>query len=689
MSRSATRRLRTTTALASVIAALTALPASARELEILLPDGAYESIAYAVSADGSIVVGQSLSSTTEGPRAFRWTQDGGFEPLTDARSFATAISADGTTIAGSIGAHGATRAFRWTEAGGLVELGLLEGGTSADAYGVSGSGAVIVGRSVGAGNLSTAVRWTEAGEAESLGTLAGGNRSTAYGVSGDGTVIVGESSSATSGPWTEAFRWTEATGMTELGKLNNSDRSQARAASWDGDVIVGWAVDGDTQLQTAFRWTEESGMESLGMLNGGDLSLAHDVSDDGLVIVGSAANGEEDNIRRAFRWTEESGMQTVEDWLREAGAEIASNITRNAYGVNEDGTVIVGDTSDNKAFIARISQNGGGGGGGDDDPDDDDDGEAPPPGLITVEDLAESLARSGSVNSMAINGLGLLMNGAGSRPLDRRTAAGRSLGWISGDWARDDHGLRDGEVQLGEIGFGHNFGGLQLNAMLGRSRLDQDTLLGGRTRIDAGYVKLEALAPLHRTGGGALWLAMTGTGLWGDADLRRSYVANGGLIDRSQAVADVEGHGVRARLQWEPSASGLSPYGELSFARACLDAYVETGGTFPAAFDRLCDDATEARYGLDMTIPLTGQFRLIGTVEGVHRFEDSGSNVTGQVIGLGGFNLGQARYRQDWLRGGVGFEMDVGGSTLSVMGNGTTQGESAAVWVAASWRVAF
>lgn len=80
---------------------------------------------------------------------------------------------------------------------------------------------------------------------------------------------------------------------------------------------------------------------------------------------------------------------------------------------------------------------------------------------------------------------------------------------------------------------------------------------------------------------------------------------------------------------------------------------------------------------------------MIGTFEGVHRVESSGSNVTGQVIGLGSFNLGGANYRQDWLRAGAGFEVDISGSTLSVMGNTTTKGESSDVWGAANWRVAF
>ena len=695
MPRSVRERWTTTTALAFVLAGPAAIPAAAQELDIHLADGTYETSASAVSADGSVVVGQSLASTVEGPLAFRWTSDG-FERLTDARSLATAVSADGGTIAGSTGAHGSTRAFRWTEAGELVELDLLDGAKSADAYDISGDGSVVVGRSLSSDNLATAVRWDETGAVESLGTLDGGNRSTAYGISGDGKVIVGESSSATSGPWMEAFRWTEA-GMVELDKLNNSDRSQARAASHDGDVIVGWAVDGANQRQTAVRWSEATGIESLGMLNGGNLSLAHDVSDDGLVIVGSAADGEDNNITRGFRWTDDSGMQTVEDWLRDGGAEIASNVTRNAYGVNSDGTVVVGDTHDNKMFIARVSQGGGGGGddgdgdnGGDDGGNNDDNGGGnPSAGLITVDDMAASLTSSGAANGMTANGFSMLMNGAGSRPLDRRAPEGRFTGWLGGDWGRDDHGGRDGSLGLGEIGVGYNFGPVQLNGVAGYTGLDQNTLLGGTTAVRAGYVKLEALGQITGDQNSGLWGVVTGTGLWGKADITRNYLINGGVVDSSFGRTDVQGYGIRGRLQWENAIPHISPYGELSYARTCLDAYTETGGAFPAAFDKLCDGSTEARYGFDAKFPVTEQFRLIGTLEGVHRFESRGSNVTGQVVGLGGFNLGAANYQQDWLRAGAGFEVDISGSTLSIMGNATTKGESSNAWVAANWRMTF
>ena len=64
-----------------------------------LPGGDFESYAYDISADGSVVVGQSYSSS--GREAFRWTADGGMTGLGDLpggtfSSDAYGVSADGS-----------------------------------------------------------------------------------------------------------------------------------------------------------------------------------------------------------------------------------------------------------------------------------------------------------------------------------------------------------------------------------------------------------------------------------------------------------------------------------------------------------------------------------------------------------------------------------------------------------------
>jgi len=673
-----------------------------------------------MSADGSTFVGSVFRSYSDSIyNGFVWTAEDGVRPVGDRDPdapldgsqyyTATGISADGSVIVGKAapgvsGGEGAQQAYRWTAEDGFVSLGSLDGNPFSEATAVSGDGTIVVGNSnfgTGAEAGVAAVRWTEDGQIHGLGWLEGRDSAesndTARAASFDGSVIVGDALSSTNK--FQAFRWTKDTSMVALPTLDANTASNntagATGISWDGNVIVGHSQQGySTQ---AVRWVDGE-IFSLGGLDGapGALSWAQAISGNGQVIVGNVGSG---STGHGFHWTEGDGMLTVEHWLENSGASIETDITMTAEATNEDGSVVVGLTRDNEVYIARGNGTGPTGGGVTDpdpvdpdpvDPDPvDPDPNDPGAGLITIGNLASSLAGTGAANTSLVNSLGVIVNGAGSRPLDRRAAEGEFTAWLGGDLGRDDHGSRDGSLGLGELGFGYNFGPVQLNGVVGYTGLDQNTLLGGTTDVRAGYVKLEALGQITGDESSGLWGVVTGTGLWGSADITRNYLTNGGLVDSSFGRTDVQGYGIRGRLQWENAIPHISPYGELSYAHTCLGAYAENGGAFPAAFNSLCDGSTEVRYGFDARFPVTEQFRLIGTLEGVHRFEDRGSNVTGQVIGLGGFNLSAASYQQDWLRAGAGFEVDISGSTLSVMGNATTKGESSNAWVAANWRVTF
>lgn len=728
--------LRATTALVPVFAA--ALSVEAATQELIVEHAAQEihdhfsdpaNATYSlhdvggISGDGSVVVG-TVQRNTGILSGFVWTQADGFRPVGDLAgtplqvtySFtATGVSADGQTIVGTAGydlfqAASPTvgvRAYRWTAADGFVDLGSL-GNNQSVANGVSGDGAVVFGQALDTanGNHVSAMRWTAGTGMVSLGALSGELQATALAASHDGAVIVGNSTNGSTFQ-SNAFVWTTGGGMTALPMLPSGIYSTARAVSYDGTVIAGSASGSDFSIK-AVRWVDGE-ISLLGGLNGsGGASEAIGISGDGLVIVGRAQNVADSFNYRAFRWTEDDGMQSVEDWLRANGATIAADITDRAKATNADGSVVLGVTTDNKMFIARVSGGGSGGEGGEsggdtgDDPgeNDGDDGgggsdggesggEGGGTGIITFDDLQASLAGSGVANAAVVNGLGTIVNGAGSRPLDRLAGEDRSVLWLGGDWGRDDHGSRDGSIGIGEMGLGHNFGQLQVNGVLGLSGLTQHSLLGGRTEVDSTYAKIEVLARLLPTNSGGLWGVFGATGLWGAADIRRNYLDNGGLTDSSFGRTDVDGYNLRGRLQLENLAAHLSPYVELSHARTCLDAYSEAGGAFPSAFDKLCDEATEARVGFDANVPLTETFRLVGTLEGVHRFQNHGNNITGQVIGLGAFSLGAVDHHQDWLRGGVGFETDIAGSKFAVTANATTKGESADLWVAANWRLTF
>jgi probable HAF family extracellular repeat protein len=227
-----------------------------------------------------------------------------FTPLGDlpggiVSSIAWGISADGAVVVGdSASTSSSSEAFRWTSGSGMVGLGDLPGSLfSSHAYGVGGSPSSVVVAGFGVStNGVEAFRWTSGGGMVGLGDLPGGSfGSVAYGISGDGLVLVGQGTSASG---SEAMRWTSGTGMVGLGDLaGGSFNSMARGASADGAVIVGWGntVNG----QEAFLWNGTDGMQRLfdvlvargaTGLTGWKLNSAYGISADGKFVAGWGTN---------------------------------------------------------------------------------------------------------------------------------------------------------------------------------------------------------------------------------------------------------------------------------------------------------------------------------------------------------------------------------------------------------------
>lgn len=329
----------------------------------------FNSVAFGVSADGSVVAG--IGSIAGGDEAFRWTRSEGLNglgvlPNSSPYSIAYGISADGGSIVGTshFGGPGEADAIRWN-VGGMLGLGDLSGGRdSSTAYDVSADGSVVVGR----GNTATAneaIIWTSQDGVVGLGHLPDGRRDTfARGVSNDGSVVAGYSFGHPDGSClppvlcsTQAFRWTADDGMVGLGDLAGGDfTSTAFGISGDGDVIVGYSLSG--LGNEAFRWTSAGGMVGLGDLADGLFqSFAQGVSLDGSVIVGrgNGALGDE-----AFVWTAENGMQRLMDILIAGGVSGLDDWTlTHAMGISDDGTTVVGTgfnpDGNREAFVANIS----------------------------------------------------------------------------------------------------------------------------------------------------------------------------------------------------------------------------------------------------------------------------------------------------------------------------------------------
>jgi probable HAF family extracellular repeat protein len=272
-----------------------------------LPGGEYISRAWAVSGDGTVVVGHSDAAA--GDTAFRWTAAGGMVSIgssADSICWPRGVDQDGSTIVGYC-----PGAFRWTAASGMVALDGAPGDVSPGATdAVSSDGSVIVGMASGPDG-SEAYRWTAATGAVGLGDLPGGTfRGRSHAVSSDGTVVVGWSQSASG--TAEPFRWSTVSGMVGLGHPSVPPTwTTALGVSGDGLVVVGRS--GTSDGQDAFRWSEGVGYELLGDLPGGRAySIAYGASHDGSTIIGLTHStlGYE-----AFIWDEMNGMRSLRDVL--------------------------------------------------------------------------------------------------------------------------------------------------------------------------------------------------------------------------------------------------------------------------------------------------------------------------------------------------------------------------------------
>lgn len=259
----------------------------------------------------------------------------GFLPQSPKRSYAWAVSGDGSTVAGSAaGSVGNSEAVQWTLQTGLLSLGGSSGPpVSSLALGISGDGRIVVGADLPEGSHS--LRWVLGSGAQVLPGRA------AFAASWDGSVIVGNTRTPDGDL---AYRWSEATGLVELGNVNGGPPGNcgANGVSADGLVVAGYSeLPISAGGITAVRWTLHEGVVSLDRLSiGTNWSVANAVSADGQVIVGHSQSG---TAFEAFRWTLAGGMQGLGDLPGEP-------FDSRALAVSADGSVIVG-TSEPEAFI--------------------------------------------------------------------------------------------------------------------------------------------------------------------------------------------------------------------------------------------------------------------------------------------------------------------------------------------------
>ncbi|CAG0979087.1 hypothetical protein PHYC_01666 [Phycisphaerales bacterium] len=278
----------------------------------------------------SCVAAFGVFSGVAGTAQAQWLELVGY-PAGGVGSRVYALTPDGQTAAGGVFATPAG-GFTWTRQDGRNDFGQLPGmPTASFAYGISTDGQFVAGST-----SSQAYRYHVGDTAlEFLGVLNGAyTTSYSQGISGDGQIVVGNSRLDFSDNVGQAFRWTSSTGMVGLGFTQpGSAYSEAAAISRDGSTTVGHSRQANGGYNDAFVWTESLGMRSLPGLSSTNDARAFGINHDGSIIVGDSSALPGVNSRQAVRWT--GGIPT--------SLGVAPGFSfSSAIAVNDTGSVIVG-----------------------------------------------------------------------------------------------------------------------------------------------------------------------------------------------------------------------------------------------------------------------------------------------------------------------------------------------------------
>ncbi len=317
--------------------------------------------AQALSADGSTVVGQT--SATSGPVGFRW-RNGVQELLPDfpgGSTYAVAygVSGDGSVAVGQGQPDGPTLApCQWDAANTITQLPYPPDATNGGwGFGANGNGSITVGVAFMPDNNARACKWT-AGGVESIGYLPGGTGSGAFDISLDGHTIVGVGDSP--GGY-EGFRWDDGV-FTALGDLpGGTYESRAQRIAANRNVIVGYGTS-DAGHEAAC-WAAGR-VYGLGDLPGSSYySEAYGVSANGsyIVGVGRTLSPTGSNMNAAFIWDRYNGMRNLQTVLADDfGLDLTGWTLLFAAGISADGSVIAGMGANpagmTDSWIARLPQ---------------------------------------------------------------------------------------------------------------------------------------------------------------------------------------------------------------------------------------------------------------------------------------------------------------------------------------------
>ena len=600
-----------------------------------------------VSADGLTSVGR----TTIGPGvtdAFKLvgTTYTALNPFTGhSNAVATAASADGTLVVGfSIDMASYTQAVSWTGSSATL-LDFNNNFLFSEATGVSADGTLIVGWGFNGTTAREEFVFWENGFTYNYGNVVGGGlASRATGVSSDGTIMIGTLADNFGSPMAmSGFVYVRGVGSSLVQAdaniaafaTANLSFTQLTGVSGNGQIVVGFASSGlNSGDEQAFKYDRVgSTYAALGSLGAGTWSIARAVNNDGSVIVGQSSNGTQDE---AFVY--QNGAMTGLGFL-------PGGSSSNATGVSADGSVVVGYGDVAGGFIHAFTYAN--------------------QTLLDATEWMRSLNGPGSLSAMANNLSNLPLEGAHHRPLMSYDAMGKQTQvWATGDFGASSR-QTDRRTSYGEVGASQAYGDTVVGVAVGTALQTQDLLFGGDAKVTGQTFLAEIDTRLADKESILSLLVMRGE--W-DARTARGYVTGGGN-DISRGQTDLSTTTVRVRYDGPTqkfiSSMTAAPFASFALTRVRADAFAESGGSFPATFDAHTHTAKESRLGLLTKFDLGAETTLRVTAEWIHRFDDAGDALSGiSQTTSGAFSVAGLAPTKDQARFGLDVDHKLSANTL-------------------------
>lgn len=306
----------------------------------------------------------------------------------------------------------------------------------------------------------------------------------------------------------------------------------------------------------------------------------------------------------------------------------------------------------------------------------------------------KSLSEQARPVSVSLDIADLTLSGVHGHPLDMRAALDADgCMWVAGDWGRNTHDERNGDLGIAEVGgcLVVNARRTQVGFALGKSWSDQDTSFGGYQAMDGKYGLVEVISPLSEVSP-RIWLTLTVYYNRADVDMRRGYDTGSG-IDYSLSKLDVSTTGARIRLDWDEAfianRFSFSPHVGIEHKRSWTGAFTETGGSLPAAFDSMESELTQIRLGINARRPLSGVYSLVAGLDAVGVIGADSGEVSGQTLSGVPFNIAVVDDGSGWVHASAGVVAEFGKSRFVTRVNGTTTGSAPSVWLALAFNYSF